>query len=122
MLDLNEMVLVRLHEVGTANDKANNRKLQASIISWAKRAVGAFWLTSRCALAHGFRPMLRSMPCTMILLWLFSPIVTSLSSLQQASLLKIIQKKFGIAKTSLGSLSESVRVFDPVWISIAYSV
>ena len=51
--------------------------------------------------------------CTLILLWLYSPIVDSLRGLQQASALKKIQNKFGISKTSLGSLSESVRIFDP---------
>ena len=33
--------------------------------------------------------------------------------LQQASLLKKVQKKFGVTQTSLGSLSESVSIFDP---------
>ena len=76
-------MLERLHEVGTANDKADNRQLHMDQY------------------------------CTLILLWLYSPILTSLRGLQQASLLNKVQKKFGISKTSLGSLSESVRVFDP---------
>src|ERR1700724_600492 len=49
----------------------------------------------------------------LVLLFLFNPIVTSLRGLQQASELKNVQKKLGCARTSLGSLSESVTVFDP---------
>jgi hypothetical protein len=76
-------MLERLREIGTSKDQANNRRLHMDQY------------------------------CTLILLWLYSPILTSLRGLQQASLLKKVQRKFGIAKTSLGSLSESVRVFDP---------
>jgi hypothetical protein len=49
----------------------------------------------------------------LILLYLFNPVVKSLRGLQQASELKNVQKKLGCARTSLGSLSESVNVFDP---------
>ena len=48
----------------------------------------------------------------LILLCMFNPVVTSLRGLQQASELKKVQKKLGCARTSLGSLSESVAVFD----------
>jgi len=75
--------LKRLHRVGTQRDKANNRLLHMDQY------------------------------CTLILLWLYSPIVDSLRGLQQTSKLKKVQKKFGIRQTSLGSLSESVRIFDP---------
>ena len=50
---------------------------------------------------------------TLILLWLFSPILDSLRGVQQASGFKKLQNKFGISQASLGSLSESVRIFDP---------
>ena len=36
-----------------------------------------------------------------------------LAGLQQASTLNDVQKKFGVGRASLGSLSESVSVFDP---------
>jgi Transposase DDE domain len=49
----------------------------------------------------------------LVLLFLFNPIVTSLRGLQQASELKNVQKKLGCSRTSLGSLSESVAVFEP---------
>jgi Transposase DDE domain len=51
--------------------------------------------------------------CLLILLFLFSPLIKSLRSLQQASELKNAQRKLGCPRTSLGSLSESVSVFDP---------
>lgn len=76
-------LLTRLHDIGADRDKAGNRKLHMDQY------------------------------CTLLLLWLYSPIVDSLRGLQQASTLTKVQKRFGISKTSLGSLSESVRIFDP---------
>jgi hypothetical protein len=49
----------------------------------------------------------------LILLFFFNPVVKSIRGLQQASELKNVQKKLGCPRTSLGSLSESVTVFDP---------
>ena len=51
--------------------------------------------------------------CSLVLLYLFNPVVVSLRSLQQASELKKVQKKLGCARASLGSLSESSHVFEP---------
>ncbi len=48
----------------------------------------------------------------LLLLYLFNPICTSLRSLQQASELKKVQKKLGVPRVSLGSLSEAATVFD----------
>ena len=48
-----------------------------------------------------------------MLLFLFSPLVRSLRALQQASQLRKVQRKLGVARTSLGSLSEATDVFDP---------
>ena len=76
-------MMERLHQVGAERDKASNRQLHMDQY------------------------------CTLVLLWLYSPIVDSLRGLQQASKLKKVQNKFGINPTSLGSLSESVRIFDP---------
>jgi IS4 transposase len=76
-------LLERLHEVGLARDTAGNRDLTMDQY------------------------------CTLILLWLFSPLVDSLRGLQQASTLDKVRKKFGVGRASLGSLSESVTIFDP---------
>jgi hypothetical protein len=76
-------LLERLHDVGTARDRAGNREL--------------FF----------------DQYCAFILLFLFNPIVTSLRGIQQASELKKVQKKLGCPRASLGSLSEAVEVFDP---------
>jgi hypothetical protein len=51
--------------------------------------------------------------CMLILLYMFNPVVKSLRGLQQASQLKRVQEKLGCERSSLGSLSESVSVFDP---------
>lgn len=76
-------LLQRLRDVGTQRDRAGNRQLSMDQY------------------------------CTLLLLWLFSPLVDSLRGLQQASELDKVRKKFGVGRSSLGSLSESVRIFDP---------
>ena len=76
-------LLARLHEVGTERDSAGNRDLHMDEY------------------------------CILVLLWMFSPLLTSMRALQQASELDKVQKKLGVGRTSFGSFSESVRVFDP---------
>ena len=78
-----QSLLGRLHQVGCQRDTAGNRELYFDQY------------------------------CLLILLHLFNPIITSLRGLQQASGLKKVQKKLGVGRASLGSLSESVQVFDP---------
>jgi hypothetical protein len=76
-------LLQRLHSVGTERDRAGNRGLHMDEY------------------------------CMLLLVFLFNPIVDSLRGLQQASELKQVQRKLGCPRASLGSLSESVAVFDP---------
>ena len=71
-----------LHEAGCRRDKAGNRLL------------------------HMDQYM------SLLLLYMFNPICTSLRAVQQASELKKVQQKLGCPRASLGSLSESARVFD----------
>jgi Transposase DDE domain len=78
-----QSLLERLHDVGAQRDAAGNRELHMDQY------------------------------CTLILLWLFSPLVDSLRGLQQASELDKVRKKLGVGRSSLGSLSESVTIFDP---------
>ena len=75
-------LLERLHNAGTARDRAGNRKLFFD-------QYGA-----------------------LILLYFFNPILTSLRGIQQASTLQKVQEQLGCARNSLGSLSEASRVFD----------
>jgi hypothetical protein len=49
----------------------------------------------------------------LILLQLFNPAVATLRLIQQASQVQKVQQILGCARTSLGSLSEAPRVFDP---------
>ncbi len=49
---------------------------------------------------------------SLLLLGMFNPICTSLRSIQQASELNKVQKKLGVPRAALGSLSEAARVFD----------
>jgi hypothetical protein len=73
----------RLHEVGCERDTAGNRDLHFDQY------------------------------CCLVLLFFFNPIVDSLRTLQQTSELKSVQKKLGVPRASLGSLSEARQVFDP---------
>jgi hypothetical protein len=75
-------MLDRLHDAGCGRDRAGNRRL------------------------HMDQYM------SLILLYMFNPICTSLRAVQQASELKKVQRKLGCPRASLGSLSESGRVFD----------
>jgi hypothetical protein len=48
-----------------------------------------------------------------ILLYFFTPVLTSLRGQQQASTFEIMHKKLGLHRFSLGSFSESAAIFDP---------
>jgi hypothetical protein len=51
--------------------------------------------------------------CAWLLLYFFSPLLTSLRSLQQASDLKQVRRKLKLPRFALGSFSEAAAVFDP---------
>jgi hypothetical protein len=75
-------MLESLHEAGCQRDRAGNRLL------------------------HMDQYM------SLLLLYMFNPICTSLRAVQQASELHKVQRILGCPRASLGSLSESARVFD----------
>ena len=50
---------------------------------------------------------------SLLLLYFFNPVVTSLRGVQFASELEKVQKHLGVKRSSLGSLSEAANVFDP---------
>lgn len=50
------------------------------------------------------------------LLWMFNPLIDSLSTLQRLSDLEQVQKKLNIRRFSMGSFSESCRVFEPAML------
>ena len=60
----------------------------------------------------GNRQLFYEQYATLLLLYFFSPIVTSLRGLPQASTLAKVQQRLGVRQTSLGSLSEAAQVFD----------
>ncbi len=49
----------------------------------------------------------------LVLLYLFNPLIDSLQILQKVSELEEVQQRLGIKRFSLGSFSESCRVFEP---------
>lgn len=76
-------LLEPLHEMGTARDTAGNRQLHMDHY------------------------------CLMVLMWMFNPVIDSLRGIQQASEFDVVRKRLGVGRASLGSLSESVTIFDP---------
>lgn len=60
----------------------------------------------------GNRELFYDQYASLILLYFFNPIVTSLRALQQASELKKVQRVLRCSRASLGSLSEASQVFD----------
>ena len=50
---------------------------------------------------------------TLVLLYLFNPMIDSLRTLQQASAIEKVADQLGVKRFSLGSFSESARVFEP---------
>ena len=50
---------------------------------------------------------------SLLLLYFLNPVLTSLRGIQQASGLRNVQRKLGVPRASLGSLSEAQGVFDP---------
>lgn len=79
-------LLRQIHSAGTERDRAGNRK---------------FFYDHYLSL---------------LLLYFVNPALTSLRALQNASNWKKVQKRIGIPRVSLGSLSESVQVFDPTLV------
>ncbi|MBI5757754.1 MAG: IS4 family transposase, partial [Planctomycetales bacterium] len=61
----------------------------------------------------GNRQLLFSQYAGLVLLGMFNPTLQSLRGLSEMSRLRKVQKALGGPRASLGSLSESVRVFDP---------
>ena len=49
----------------------------------------------------------------LVLLWMFNPLIDSLATLKRVAGLEEVQKKLGIKPFSMGSFSESCRVFEP---------
>ena len=76
-------LLQPLHDIGCERDKADNRNLRMSHY------------------------------CLLLAMWLHNPIIDSLRGLRQASTLDKVRKRLGVGRASLGSLSESARIFDP---------
>ena len=76
-------LLKSCHDAGTRRDKAGNRNLHMDEY------------------------------CLLVLMWLYNPVIDSLRGLQQASELNKVQKRLGVGRASLGSLSESVTIFEP---------
>ena len=76
-------LLVPLHEVGCQRDVAGNRELHFDEY------------------------------VTLVLLYLLNPLIDSVRTLQQAAAVEKVSQQLGVKRFSIGSFSESVRLFDP---------
>jgi Transposase DDE domain len=79
-------LLSSVHDVGCERDKAGNRELHFDDY------------------------------VLLILIYLFNPLIDSVRTLQQVADLPEVRKRLGIARFSLGSFSESCRVFEPAML------
>src|SRR5829696_6041353 len=79
-------LLQPLHDVGCGRDRAGNRELHFDEY------------------------------VTLVLLYLFNPLIDSMRGLQQASALEKLAEALGVKPFSLGSFSESCRLFDPAML------
>ena len=77
-----------------------------------KRLHGLFDLL-RSSAAHPNRQLHFDEYAMSVLFYFFNPAITSLRGLQRATGFKKVQKTLGIRRMSLGSMSESVHLFDP---------
>ena len=68
----------------------------------------------------GNRKLLYSHYAGLVLLSLFNPAMQSVRGLTDASKLRKVQKLIGNQKVSVGSFSESVRVFDPEHLRVIF--
>jgi hypothetical protein len=80
------------------------------------RLLGPLWAHLRLAGPErdraGNRQLFYDQYATLMLVYFFSPTVTSLRGLQQATTLAKVQTRLGVRRTSLGALSEAAYVFD----------
>jgi DDE family transposase len=79
-------LLAKVHQAGCSRDKAANRELHFDDY------------------------------VLLVLLYLFNPLIDSMRCLQRVSELPELQSRLGIKRFSLGSFSESCRVFDPAML------
>ena len=76
-------LLASLREVGCGRDRAGNRELHFDQY------------------------------VTLVLLMLFNPLIGSVRALRHAASIEQVSRRLGVKRFSLGSFSESVRLFDP---------
>lgn len=102
-----------------SSSKADEKALPTTVLKGMKYLGRVFHLMQPLAASGcdrdqaGNRQLLFSQYAGLVLLGLFNPTMQSLQGLSQLSGLRRVQKILGGPRASVGSLSESVRVFDP---------
>lgn len=100
----------RRHNNPTPTPQLREEDLQA--YKFFERLHGLFDALRPCA-SHPNRKLHFDEYALGVLFYFFNPAITSLRGLQMATDFKKVQKALGIRRMSLGSMSESVRLFDP---------
>jgi hypothetical protein len=85
-----------------------------------KRLRGLFDSLRGCA-AHRNRKLFYDEYAAGLLFYFFNPAINSLRGLQIATGFKKVQKALGLRRMSLGSMSESVRLFDPALLAEVFA-
>jgi hypothetical protein len=107
------------HHVGMATDGDSNKAITFERLSGIKQLRRVATLLSSLHQAGcdrdkaGNRELHFDDYVLLILLYFFNPMIDSMRTLQKVSGLPELQKRLGIKRFSLGSFSESCRVFDP---------
>ncbi len=84
-----------------------------------KRLRGLLESLRGCA-AHRNRKLFYDEYAVAVLFYFFNPAITSLRDLQTATEFEKVQKALGLRRMSLGSMSESVRVFEPALLEAVF--
>jgi hypothetical protein len=104
----------RAREASAAADEAAARRLRTvRMITPLRRLLKQIHRAGTERDRAGNRQFFYDDYLSLLLLYFVNPSLTSLRSLQNASNWEQVRKRLGIPRVSLGSLSESARVFDP---------
>lgn len=109
------------HNVGVARTLEDDKKLAAQLGHFKKlrRIAGLLSFLHEVGCDRdrsGNRLLHYDHYVLLILLWMFNPMIDSMRTLLRVASLEQVQKKLGIRRCSLGSFSESVRLFDPAML------
>ena len=111
-----------MHDVGVARKAKKQREITADDLGGFKRLRRVAQLLSTLHEAGCDRDKAHNRELhfddyvLLILLYLFNPLIDSMRTLQKVAELPEVRKRLGVKRFSLGSFSESCRVFEPAML------